>query len=246
MKALIDGDIVCYRAACSAQNEEPWIACSRADKTIQDILEGTGADSYSVFLTGDNNFRRKIDPEYKANRTVERPTHWVSVREFLVAEHRAEIIHGKEADDALGIAQDKFGICTCIASIDKDLKQIPGKHYNFVKKEYSVVTWTEGIRFLYLQSLIGDRSDNIRGVDGIGPVKAAKALEGLSTEWEYYNKCLELYGDEARLHLNMKLLYIWQKENDEWRPPVILTSSMVDLSSLSIDKSSDMVNMGMS
>ena len=218
MRALIDGDIVVYRGAASAEKEEQWVALARADQMIQDILADTGSDSYSVYLTGTDNFRREIAPSYKANRPDERPAHWQAVREFLVTHHKAEICNGHEADDQLGIQQDKKRGTTVICSIDKDLLQIPGRHYNFVKKTFQEVGIDEGIEHLYLQSLIGDRSDNIIGVAGIGPVKAAQALDGLLPE-EWHDKCRELYNDDERFHLNMKLLYIWQKPNDIWQPP---------------------------
>jgi len=218
MRALIDGDIVVYRGAASAEKEEQWVALARADQMIQDILADTGSDSYSVYLTGTDNFRREIAPSYKANRPDERPAHWQAVREFLVTQHKAEICNGHEADDQLGIQQDKERGTTVICSIDKDLLQIPGRHYNFVKKTFQEVGIDEGLEHLYLQSLIGDRSDNIIGVAGIGPVKAAQALDGLLPE-EWYDKCRELYNDDERFHLNMKLLYIWQKPNDIWQPP---------------------------
>ena len=215
MKALIDGDIVCYRSACSAEKDEPWVAMVRADKTIQDILEDTKATSYQVYLTGDKNFRRELAPSYKANRPDERPAHWSTVREFLVTQHKAIMCNGYEADDALGMDQ---GAQTIICSIDKDLLQIPGKHYNFVKKVFKEVTHDEGIKALYMQSLIGDRSDNIFGVAGIGPVKAERLLSELLPE-EYYQACRELYNDDERFHTNLKLLYIWRKPNDIWQPP---------------------------
>ena len=218
MKALIDGDIVVYRGAASAENDDAWIAQSRADQMIQDILADTGATSYSVFLTGTGNFRREIAPSYKANRPDNRPAHWQAVREFLVTQHKAQICNGYEADDEMGIQQDKVGGTTVICSIDKDLLQIPGKHYNFVKKVFQEVTPDEGLKFLYLQSLIGDRSDNIVGVPGIGPVKANQALAELLPE-EWYDKCRAMYSDDERYHLNMQLLYIWQKPNDKWLPP---------------------------
>ena len=115
---------------------------------IQDILADTGATSYSVYLTGSGNFRRDIAPSYKANRPDERPTHWQAVREFLVTQHKAIICNGYEADDEMGIQQDKEGGTTVICSIDKDLLQIPGKHYNFVKKVFQEVTPDQGLKFL--------------------------------------------------------------------------------------------------
>jgi 5'-3' exonuclease len=219
MRALIDGDIVAYRAACSAQDEEPWIAMSRADKTVQDILAETHATSYSLYLTGSSNFRRDLTETYKANRPDSRPVHWQSVRDFLVTQHKAEICEGCEADDYLGINQDSIGGSTVICSIDKDLLQIAGNHYNFVKKEFRSITVEEGVRNLYTQALVGDRSDNIIGIAGIGPVKAERAFSYLTTEVELYNVCRELYNDDERLHLNMKLLYIWRKPGDLWVPP---------------------------
>jgi len=218
MKALIDGDIVVYRAAASAEEDDQWIAQARADQMMQDILADTGSTSYSVYLTGSGNFRREIAPSYKANRPDSRPKHWEAVREFLVTQHKAVVCNGFEADDQLGIDQDKTHGATVICSIDKDLLQIPGKHYNFVKKIFQDVTYDEGIKALYIQSLVGDRSDNIFGVQGIGPVKAEKALAELLPE-EYYEACRNLYNDDERYHLNMKLLYIWQKPNDFWQAP---------------------------
>ena len=218
MRALVDGDIVVYRAAASAKGEEQWIAQARADQMIQDILADTGATTYNVYLTGSNNFRREIAPSYKANRPDDRPEHWLAVREFLVTQHKAQMCDGYEADDELGIQQDKETLTTVICSIDKDLLQIPGRHYNFVKKIHNVVERDQGLKHLYMQSLIGDKSDNIIGVEGIGPVKAERALAELLPE-EWYDKCRELYNDDERFHLNMKLLYIWQKPNDMWEPP---------------------------
>jgi len=231
MKALIDGDIVVYRAAASAEEDDQWIAQARADQMMQDILADTGSTSYSVYLTGSGNFRREIAPSYKANRPDSRPKHWEAVREFLVTQHKAIVCNGFEADDQLGIDQDKTHGATVICSIDKDLLQIPGKHYNFVKKVFQDVTYDEGIKALYIQSLVGDRSDNIFGVQGIGPVKAERALAELLPE-EYYEACRSLYNDDERYHLNMRLLYIWQKPNDAWEPPVFIEENLkIDLDS---------------
>ena len=219
MRVLIDGDIVTYRASCSSEQEESWIACVRADKTIEEILVATEATEYTIFLTGTGNFRRELSPDYKANRPETRPAHWAVVRQYLINNHNTVVCDGKEADDELGIQQDKETGTTILCSIDKDLRQIPGRHYNFVKKEFFEVTKCDGKKFLYLQALIGDRNDNIFGVHGIGPKKADRAFEGLTTELEWYNKCLELYDSPERLHLNLKLLYIHQKPNDSWEVP---------------------------
>jgi 5'-3' exonuclease len=216
MKVNIDGDIVAYRAAAASENESLSVACLRADDTMRRILINTNADEYMNFLTGNNNFRREIDPQYKANRAnLPRPRHLEDVKAFLVTDWNAQVSDGYEADDLLGINQTDD---TILASIDKDLNQIPGKHYNFVKEEYYEVSPLEGMRFFYKQTLIGDTSDNVFGIRGIGPVKASKLIDTLDKEEEMYYTCRKLYKDDKRFHLNCKVLWILREEHQIWEP----------------------------
>ena len=229
MLALIDGDLVAYRCAASAENDEVDIACLRAGKLMEEILSDVGASDHRTYLThSSSNFRKTIDPEYKANRKdVVRPRHLPAVQEFLVNFFNAEWCNGYEADDALGMGQREEG--TCICTLDKDLKQVPGHHYNWVKKEFTTVSTREGLLSLYTSSLVGDRSDNIIGVAGLGVVKAARALEGMVLEEEMYQRCKELYNDDERYHRNMQLLYIWRSANDIWQPPGYVHDSGEDI-----------------
>ena len=104
--ALIDADIPCYRAAAASENDPLDICLMRADKMMRNIIEETSATGYLAFLSGPNNFRKEIYPEYKANRKdVVRPRHLPSVRQFLVSEWNAIVTDGHEADDAIGVAQ---------------------------------------------------------------------------------------------------------------------------------------------
>jgi 5'-3' exonuclease len=91
-------------------------------------------------------------------------------------------------------------------------------HYNFVKKLLTKVTPSEGLKNFYTQVLTGDRTDNVIGLAGIGPVKAGKILEGLLPE-EYYEACRGAYNDDERLHSNCKLLWVWRAPNQIWEPP---------------------------
>lgn len=219
MLALIDGDIVAYRCAASAENEDRDIAFIRTRVMMRDILDEVNATSHKVFLSGvrEDNFRMKVDPEYKANRKdVIRPQHLDATKEFLVTNWQAQVCKGYEADDGLGMEQKAEG--TVICSIDKDLLQVPGWHYNFVKKEMVKITQDEGFRRFYLQVLTGDRTDNVFGLSGIGPVKAGRLLEGLLPE-EYYEACRAAYNDDERLHKNCKLLWVWREANQIWEPP---------------------------
>lgn len=217
--ALIDADIVAYRCAASNDVEDgEEIAILRTDKLMQDILYVTESQQYKAFLTGSNNFRKTINPEYKSNRKDKPLPKWLnSCREYLVTEWGAEVTDGYEADDALGMAQNKD---TIICSIDKDLKQIEGHHYDFVKQSFDKVLYLDGIRHFYKQLLIGDSSDNIFGVPGIGKVKAEKIIGPLNSEQEMFETVYELYNNnKQRFLMNAQCLWIWRKENDVWELP---------------------------
>lgn len=216
--ALIDADIVAYRCAASNDVEDgEEIAILRTDKLMRDILYVTEAEKYKAFLTGPNNFRKTINPEYKANRKDKPLPLWLkSCREYLISEWNSVVTEGYEADDALGIEQTPE---TIICSIDKDLKQVEGRHYNFVTQEFDEVLKLDGIRHFYKQLLIGDRADNIFGVDKIGKVRAGKLIDPINDESEMLQTVRELYNDEERFLMNGQCLWIWRKENDIWQIP---------------------------
>lgn len=174
-KALLDGDILTYRTGFGAKDISGSLACHRLDTSIRMILNATKADDYTIYLTSQDksNFRLTLDSSYKANRTAPKPPYYLLLREYMIQEHKAEVAFGMEADDLLGINQTED---TVICSIDKDLKQIAGRHYNFVKDEHCRISLSEGLYWFYTQLLTGDPSDNIKGVAGIGPKRAALAL----------------------------------------------------------------------
>ena len=215
MKALIDADIVAYRVACTLEDDDAEdFVYARAEDLIDNILVNTEATEYRLFLSGKNNFRYTIYPEYKAHRPKEKPFWLEKCRQYLIATFNAEVVDGQEADDALGIAQTED---TIICSIDKDLLMIPGRHYNFVKDEFQEVTNNSGMRHFYMQCLTGDRSDNIKGIEQIGPKKAEKILTGCITEQELFNAVREAYSNDAEFLMNGRVLWIRRKENEDWK-----------------------------
>ncbi len=222
MQANIDGDIVAFRCAVVSEDDSFNVACLRADDMMRRILFQTGADTYRTFLSGGENFRYQIDSNYKANRKGKVNPRWrEDLKTFLVQEWGAEVTDGIEADDALGIYQTPD---TILCSIDKDLKQIPGKHYNFVKEEFFQIEPLEALQFFYKQLMIGDTADNIIGVRGIGPKKADKLIDPLIEEEEMYFTVRRLYQDYDRMLRNGKLLWIMKKEGDIWEPTANLST----------------------
>ena len=221
MLALVDGDIVTFRAAASANNEEEaWIATSRANEIVENIISETASTNYEVWLSGENNFRYQVYPEYKANRIgMPRPKFENEVKDFLKREWGALISNGCEADDMLGVRQCEVGEESTICTIDKDLWQIPGWKYNFVKKERSYVGLVEGIRYFYYQMLVGDTADNIKGVPGIGPKKAERILDQGEDEDEWFQLVRDTYANDEFMEQTGKCLWIWRSLNNIWRFP---------------------------
>lgn len=216
MIALIDADLISYPVAVSCEDCSEEIVIARCHKTISDILFGAETEEYKAFLTGSNNFRKKINPEYKANRKDKPiPKYLNLLREYLVSEWKAEVTDGIEADDAIGIAAaqsggDDFVIC----SYDKDLNQLSGTHFDWYKNNVYYISDLEGIRHFYKQMLIGDRSDNIIGVNKIGKVRADKLLNEIMSEPEMVDIVYPLYDDKDRYEMNANCLWILRKENE--------------------------------
>lgn len=234
MIALIDGDIVAYRSAASCQPNlkgkteyEPLhVAIARCDDLMNRILHDTASDQYTAFISGPDNFRYAIDPLYKANRKDKARPEWLQpVREHLVVRWGARVSDGVEADDDLGIAQTEN---TVICSIDKDLLQVPGRHYNFVSGAHCVVDEHQGWVNFYTQMIMGDRADNIPGYDGkmrqVVPKFLMPAVESLQYDDPrgMYTTCWDLYENGLgidRFKMNLELLYILRNEGEYWKPP---------------------------
>lgn len=223
MKLLIDGDPIVYRIGFASQKKDKDTGLVTADPEshalhsckifINNILKDTEASAYKVYLTGKDNFRFKIRKDYKENRKgTEKPVHYQVIREYLQSKYQAQVINGMEADDALALAQTDN---TAIATIDKDLLMVAGRHYNYVKQTWQTVTAEEGIRFFYKQMLTGDRVDNITGIRGIGDKKADKILD--ATDRDAWDKTIiDMYIEEfddgfQRCVENTQLLWMLQR-----------------------------------
>ena len=221
--ALIDGDAVIFRCAASVQEEDAQhIAVQRTNDLLQKIINEVQAGSYRLFIKSDSNFRNTINPQYKANRKGQPiPVHLPACREFVEQEWKAECESLLEADDLLGINQTDE---TIICGIDKDLLMIPGNHYSWElfhpkwtrPASFKTVDYDLGMKTFYKQMLIGDPSDNIFGMKGIGVVKAGHLLDHLETEQEMFDVVYDLYDDADRFVMNAQCLWIMQNKDETW------------------------------
>lgn len=195
-------------AAC-VEDTDLKAATDRAEMIIDDVVENCFGDRKDmvIYTKGDGNFRMQYS-DYKYTRKKNKlPDTLAGVRSYLV--QYGEQAHGAEADDYCVIDAQRCldnGIDYVIATIDKDLLQMPGKHYNIRRQDFRVVTPDEGYFWLMEQCLMGDAADNIKGIRGVGPAKAFKALKHttLTLPQCVYRKYLEFhYGNHevAKAHL---------------------------------------------
>lgn len=233
-KVLIDGDIIAYRAAFSTEQMGASDTRRKVDDLIQFILDSTvlfpevGLD-YVVYLTGKGNFRDNIAKShpYKGNRkSVQKPRHLQTARDHMESEYQAIISKGEEADDLIAKEAARLDYHACVASIDKDMLQIPCWHFNIVRGDYLKVEPYGGIKFFYTQILTGDTADNIVGLWKVGPVKAKKILEDAETEEELWDLVVKAYdGNEDRVIENARLLWLRREEEEIWQPPRVRSDS---------------------
>ena len=192
------------------------------DKLYEAILQPFEGRPFVSFISGSVNFRHKVavTAPYKGNRKdTAKPYYYDFLRDTILRRWNGELVDGIEADDRMAIEGTAHPDCVLVG-IDKDLLQIPGTHYNYDKGLSLVVSDEDGWRNFFTQVLVGDVSDNIPGLSGVGPVKAAALLESSKGDW--YGNCLglfqEYYGErgDGRFHETCELLYLLRYYEDSW------------------------------
>lgn len=180
----IEGGVIWNRREIGSLDEAKVIC----DSFIRRIRENTSND-YSIFLTpSSGNFRDSFatHTKYKANRDgALRPVYLPDLREYLCNSYFGLVASGHEAEDEVSIeagliGQDDY----IIVGHDKDLLQIPGRHYDWVKNESFNVSVQEASDALWMQVLMGDRTDNIPGCWGMGFQKAKNRVSVWNHEGE--------------------------------------------------------------
>ena len=140
------------------------------------------------------SFRHDLEPAYKANRDTENRAvikHQMTLAcETLAADgFPVWAAKGFEADDVIASATARAvaidGAEVLIASDDKDLLQLVSDRVTVKKLRDGTLRTPEIVKenlkvlpsqVLDYLCLVGDASDNVKGADGIGAVKAAKLL----------------------------------------------------------------------
>ena len=195
--ALIDADSLLHRALWKNSFSD---AIEKLDIDLEASIIGCYADKWKVAVknTDGSNFRKHLLASYKQhrNRSVNEEHQLKGLIQHLIAHWDAVSAEGQEADDL--VVQwyheelDKKEYLPIIASIDKDLLTCSGTHYRMKEDRIMYQPPEEAHYFFHLQLLMGDPTDGISGLPGIGPTKAEKLLEGVEPE-KYRQKVIDSY-----------------------------------------------------
>lgn len=213
MKILLDSDMLLFRTTSATEvevelEEEVWVRHSELPEaqemywetcqSLCDLLKCSLDDVVHCF-TDKSTFRKEVDPGYKANRKSKPKPIGYKVLKYRLLEESGAWLHRKiEADDLIGIFATMPEVVdegVVIASGDKDLMQLPGRHI-WLRSEKDAEpedgllidcydNWTiktntseHAQRFTYQQYLTGDATDGVPGCPGVGPVSAKKIVDG--------------------------------------------------------------------
>src|SRR5215469_3669275 len=218
---LVDGSSYLYRAffglpPLTGPDGEPTGAIYGVANMLRKLMqEFTPEHVAVVFDAKGKTFRDEMFEDYKAHRPPMPDDLSVQIEPLLELVQALGFpmlqITGVEADDVIGTLAKrgaKLGMHVLISTGDKDMAQlVDGKQITLintmtdtrldrdgVKQKFEV--WPEQI-IDYL-ALVGDSSDNIPGVPGVGPKTAAPLLAHFGTLEALYKRLKDVPAVEVR------------------------------------------------
>lgn len=198
---LVDGSSYLFRAYHAAPNftngeGQPTGAVYGVINMLRSLLKQFETNRIAViFDAKGKTFRNDMYPEYKANR----PPMPDDLRCQIEPLHKLIkamglpliSISGVEADDVIGTLASqasKAGIPVLISTGDKDMAQLVDENVTLINTMTNVIMGPEGVEekfgvppelIIDYLALMGDTSDNIPGVPGIGDKTARALLQGV-------------------------------------------------------------------
>ena len=217
---IIDADCLLFQTMSAMEVDvelqtDVWTRYVRIDDARQEYWErvvelqekfgATPETSYHCFTTG-SFFRKEIYPEYKANRKgSKKPIGYGALKSEILFHNPLSMQHDKvEADDLVSIIAStlrKEDTPYVIASLDKDLRQIPGRHWDIKHREEDYIGEVQARRNWWEQVLTGDRVDNIPGCPSIGPVRARREVEtwDVLQPVDCWQKAVSVYAKKGKV-----------------------------------------------
>ena len=197
---LVDGSSYLFRAyhvpylqALSTSDGQPTGAITGVLNMIKSLKKDyPNGNVVVVFDAKGKTFRNDMYPEYKANR----PPMPDDLRSQIAPLHEIIaamglpllVIEGVEADDVIGTLSHQataLGMETVISTGDKDMAQLVNQHVRLINTMTNVEMDEAGViekfgvrpdQIIDYLALMGDKVDNIPGVEKCGPKTAVKWL----------------------------------------------------------------------
>lgn len=210
--AVIDADIPIYQTCTAVEHPTDWggdmwtlhadakEARELFDNTIDEIRDLVGASKVVLCLSGSNNWRHSILPDYKANRSnTRKPVAYHAVKTYALQTYDCMLEPELEADDCVSLVatgpKSRWRGCGDVVMIseDKDFKSVPGTLFNPRTGEVVRTAPAQADFFHLYQTLVGDPVDNYKGCPGVGPVSAQKLLDSSPT-WDTVVSAYEKAG----------------------------------------------------
>lgn len=248
--AHIDADFIAYQASAESKDELDGIKPRKSFEDMKDIarykvdhlMRMAGATEFVTHITPPGStkggrYQQAVQREYQGNRNNKASPEYLDAMRHFIAEELNGVVHlDQEADD--GMAQANYSAMnpdgswgnsnlSVIVSLDKDLRMVPGLHYDFDTGEVVCTghpfgsIWLDdsgpskkikgwGTKFFWAQCLMGDTADNIRGI----PLVSSKYAGGKPTQKGKpcgpvltYELLKDVHNDKDAFHL-VKSLFI--------------------------------------
>ena len=253
---LIDGSSYIFRAffgvrqQLSTSKGFPTNALYGFINMLQKVIREEKPDYLVVaFDSPDKTFRHKIYPNYKANRDAppEELSRQFPYFEPLVKAYGLSSIRrpGFEADDIIGTLAKKGkqkGLEIVIVSGDKDMMQLISPHIymldtmknkKFMDKEVVEKFGVQADKVVEVMGLMGDSSDHIPGVAGVGPKTAAELIRKFGSIGALYKRIDEVEKKNVKEKLER------DKENAFMSRELVCIDTAMDL-----EFNSDLMKLG--
>lgn len=215
-------------------------------------------DYYPIFVTdmpGSADERKQLYPDYKSNRTAAEPSFYDQVDFILELGSMIGTVYkqpGREADDLAGAFVERYAATNDITllTVDADWLQLLQKNVRVIqlKTNGRHVLWDDALFFaekkiapkqlVSLKAIIGDGSDNIPGVPGIGETTGIELLREFDSVDDIYANIVKvtnkrkiqskLIEHQDAVMRNKKLVSL-NTSVDHWEEPkTIITDDIID------------------
>lgn len=135
------------------------------DERLKNLLDTVGTKSYIGFVDGRDNFRKRYLDSFKSDRLNKKPLQFLNeLREYAQEKYGLIASEDLESDDMCLIAanhyKDEYDLVIC--SPDSDLRQYPGKFYDYRNGTFSSISEDDAAKNLLYMLLTKGHNNKVK------------------------------------------------------------------------------------